>query len=538
MFPSSAFVNALQADLGRDLQAFLPELILTTAIVSMLLMRLFTQLNKAHLGYVALVASGIAFWVALAQWCGNPDFDPGAANRIQIFTGLLVYDTFAVYMRLFLLGFLVMALWMTLLTGIPDRQDSADFGTLLLGSTLGMMLMASANHLMMVFIAVEMASVPSYALAGFLKGKKQGSEAALKYVVYGASASGVMLYGISLLAGKFSTGYLPDLALGYQAVLKTSGGLDPVLLAGTLLVIVGLGFKLAAVPFHFWCPDVFEGASAEVAAFLSVASKGAALALTARFLMTLAGPSGSQTLVLFGGTIGLLLAAIAAVTATLGNLAALGQTNLKRLLAYSTIAHAGYMLMALVPLSHTGAAAVLFYLVAYLLMNLGAFAIIAFLRNQTGSEDLSSFAGMIHRSPLLVVTLAIFLLSLLGLPPLAGFAAKFQVFAVLYDSGQSYASTLPVLSYAFYGLLILAGLNTVVSAAYYLKILRVMILDAPPETTTNEVRTSPGMAVFALLMSGLVLVAGVFWNPLTRAADRGVEPFKPTAEKAIVETPK
>jgi NADH-quinone oxidoreductase subunit N len=538
MFPNSAFVNALQADLGRDLVAFLPELILSTTIVAMLLMRLFTRLNRAHLGYVALAASCVAFLVALAQWLGNPAFDPGASNKLQIFTGLLVYDNFAVYVRLFLLGFLALALWMTLLTGIPDRDDSADFSTLLLGSTLGMMLMASANHLLMVFIAVEMASVPSYALAGFLKGKKQGSEAALKYVVYGASASGVMLYGISLLAGKFGTGYLPDVALGYQAVLKVSGGLDAVLLAGTLLVIVGLGFKLAAVPFHFWCPDVFEGASAEVAAFLSVASKGAALTLTARFLMMLAGPSGSQTLVLFGGTIGLLLATIAAVTATLGNLAALGQTNLKRLLAYSTIAHAGYMLMALVPLSHVGASAVMFYLVAYLLMNLGAFAIVAFLRNQTGSEDLSSFAGMIQRSPLLVVTLAIFLLSLLGLPPLAGFAAKFQVFAVLYDSGNTYGDSLPVLSYAFYGLLILAGLNTVISAGYYLKILRVMILDAPPEGASKETRTSPGMAVFALLMSALVLVAGVIWNPLTRAANRAVEPFRPVAEPAIVEPPK
>ncbi len=537
MFPSSALVNALQSDLGRDLTAFLPELILCTAIVGMLLMRLFTSLNRAHLGYVALAASVIAFVVALEQWRGDPGFDPGAASKLQIFTGLLVYDTFAIYVRLFLLGFLALALWMTLLTGIPDRDDSADFSTLLLGSTLGMMLMASANHLLMVFVAVEMASVPSYALAGFLKGKRQGSEAALKYVVYGASASGVMLYGISLLAGKFGTGYLPDLAFGYQAVMKTSG-LDPVLLAGTLFVIVGLGFKLAAVPFHFWCPDVFEGASAEVAAFLSVASKGAALALTARFLMMIAGPSGSQTIVLMGGTIGLLLAAIAAVTATLGNLAALGQTNLKRLLAYSTIAHAGYMLMALVPLSAVGASAVLFYLVAYLLMNLGAFAIVAFLRNQTGSEELSSFSGMIQRSPVLVVTLAIFLLSLLGLPPLAGFAAKFQVFAVLYDSGNSYAATLPILSYAFYGLLILAGLNTVVSASYYLKILRVMVLDSPPEGERPEVRTAPGMALFATLMAGLVVVAGILWNPLTRAADRGVEPFKGTPEKALVERPK
>lgn len=537
MFPSSALVNALQTDLGRDLTAFLPELILCTTIVVMLLMRLFTSLNRAHLGYVALAASIVSFFVALAQWSGDPNFDPGAADKLPIFTGLLVYDTFAVYVRLFLLGFLSLALWMTLITGIPDRDDSADFSTLLLGSSLGMMLMASANHLLMVFIAVEMASVPSYVLAGFLKGKKQGSEGALKYVVYGASASGVMLYGISLLAGTFGTGYLPDLAIGYQAVLKADG-LDPVLAAGTLFVIVGLCFKLSAVPFHFWCPDVFEGASAEVAAFLSVASKGAAMALTARFLMTLGGVTGTQTIVLLGGSIGILLAVIAATTATLGNLAALGQTNLKRLLAYSTIAHAGYMLMALVPLSSAGASAVLFYLVAYLLMNLGAFAIIAFLRNQTGSEELSSYSGMIHRSPVLVVTLTICLLSLLGLPPLAGFAAKFQIFAVLFDSGNSYASTLPILSYAFYGLLILAGLNTVISAAYYLKVLRVMILDAPPADDNRVFHTSPGMVAFASHMVFWVLTVGILWNPLNRAADRAVEPFKPLVQPNPIQTDK
>lgn len=536
MFPSSAFVNALQADLARDLQAFLPELILCTTIVVMLLMRLFNALNRAHLGYVALAASAVALLVALAQWRGDPSFDPGAGSKLQIFTGLLVYDTFAVYVRLFLLAFLAFALWMTLITGIPDADDSADFCTLLLGSTLGMMLMASANHLLMVFVAVEMASVPSYALAGFLKGKKQGSEAALKYVVYGASASGVMLYGISLLAGKFGTGYLPDLAYGYQALLKSSAGLDAIMIAGTLFVVVGLGFKLAVVPFHFWCPDVFEGASAEVAAFLSVASKGAALALTARFLLMLAGPSGSDTLVLLGGTFGFLLAAIAAVTATIGNLTALAQTNLKRLLAYSTIAHAGYMLMAIVPLSYVGAGAVLFYLVAYLLMNLGAFAMVAFLRNQTGSEELSSFAGMIQRSPLLVVCFAIFLLSLLGMPPLAGFAAKFQVFAVLYDSAGAYTATLPTLAYAFYGLMLLAGLNTVISAAYYLKILRVMVLDAAPDESAPAPRTSPGMGVFAVVLACLVFVAGIFWNPLAREADRAAEPFKPVVVKPAIET--
>jgi NADH-quinone oxidoreductase subunit N len=351
MFPSSAIVDQLQADLARDAIAFLPELILCAAITGMLLLRLFTSLNKLHVGYVALAASVGALLVALVQWLGNPDFYPGRGHKLDIFTGLLVYDSFAIYVRLLLLAFASLMLWMTLLTGIPDRDDAADFSTLLLGATLGMMLMASANHLMTAYIGIEMASVPSYVLAGFLKGKRQGSESALKYVVYGASASGVMIYGISLLAGKFGTGYLPDLAQAFKVVIE-GPGLDATLIVGTLFIVVGLGFKLAAVPFHFWCPDVFEGAAAEVAAFLSVASKGAALALTARFLLALAGAEGEESVVLFAVPFGLMLAVIAAATATLGNLAALNQTNLKRLLAYSTIAHAGYMLMALVSLSY------------------------------------------------------------------------------------------------------------------------------------------------------------------------------------------
>src|SRR6185436_8648939 len=181
-----------------------------------------------------------------------------------------------------------LVVFLCLLTGIPDKEDSADFICLLFGSVVGMSIMASSSHLLMVFIGVEMASLPSYALAGFLKGRRRSSEASLKYVVYGGGAAGVMLYGISLIAGKFGTGYLPDVAAGFAQLPAA----DPLLLLGGLFIFVGIAFKLAAVPFHFWCPDVFEGAAAEVAGFLSVASKGAALALLARIVLTMAGDPG------------------------------------------------------------------------------------------------------------------------------------------------------------------------------------------------------------------------------------------------------
>jgi NADH-quinone oxidoreductase subunit N len=399
-----------------------------------------------------------------------------------------------------------------------------------------MAIMAAASHLLMIFIGIEMASLPSYALAGYLKGRRQSSEAALKYVVYGGGAAGVMLYGISLLAGKFGTGYLPDLAHGYVAALypptATGFTIDPVVVLGTLFLLIGIGFKLAAVPFHFWCPDVFEGASAEVAGFLSVASKGAAMALLARITFVLAGMDkliGPTTEVRWLNAVRILVPALAffaALTATFGNLAAYVQTNLKRLLAYSTIAHAGYMMMGLSTLTRVGLEAVLFYLVAYLFMNLGAFAVVAYLRNETGSEDLDSFRGLVRRSPWMVVTLAFFLLSLLGIPPLVGFTAKFQLFTALFQGGEDYYRLgEPGLGATLYGLLIVAGLNTVLSAVYYLKVLKVMILDRRAEDLEGRepvrLRERPASVVYAGVMALLVLVLGLAWNPLDQAARAG-----------------
>jgi NADH-quinone oxidoreductase subunit N len=502
--------------------------------VLLLIVRLFSRFDRRHLGWMTLVLTLYALSVSWNQWAGgayDPRKPPGTGS-VEMFSGLLVYDNFTIFLRLFLLGFAALILLLCLMTGIPDREDSADFGVLLLGATLGMSLMASSNHLMMVFIAVEMASLPSYALAGFLKGRRQSSEAALKYVVYGGGAAGIMLYGISLIAGKYGTGYLPDVA-----AFMAQGPLDPLLLLGTLFVLIGIGFKLAAVPFHFWCPDVFEGASAEVAGFLSVASKGAALALLTRFAFALGGLAGVapnyQAFTTVTPYLVPALAFFAVLTVTFGNLAAYAQTNLKRLLAYSTIAHAGFMMLGLATLTRDGVGAVLFYLIVYLFMNLGAFAVVAFIRNLTGSEDLRDLRGLGARSPLLVGTLAVFLLSLLGMPPLAGFAAKFQIFSVLFDAGQYYASAdQPGLSYTMYLLLVVGGLNTVISLVYYVKVLKVMLLDKPLEEvegTPVRMVEVPGIPASYVTLLALVLFGlGIFWGPLADASlGQGVDAFHP-----------
>lgn len=507
------------AELQSSLIAFAPELLLAGGIVVLLLLRMVPSLERLHLGYLALlvvVAALVASWI---EWVSG-DYDTRAA-----FAGMVTADALTVYMRLLLLGFTALVIILTLLTGLPEREESCDFQVLLLGATLGMLLMCSATHLLMVYIAVEMASLPSYALAGFLKLRRQSSEAALKYVVYGGAASGVMLYGISLLAGRFGTGYLPEVAAGF-AVAMQRGAVDAALLVGLLMILVGLAFKLSAVPFHFWCPDVFEGAAAEVGAFLSVASKGAAIALTGRFTLAMVGglPNEWATPETWQGVaiyLGPALAFLAAITATFGNLAAYAQTNLKRLLAYSTIAHAGYMLMPLATLTREGLDAALFYLIAYLFMNLGAFAVVAFLRDQTGTEDLSGYGGMIQRAPVLTVTMAVFLLSLVGLPPLMGYMVKFQIFAALWKSYQDFNNVGLVV------LLVIGLLNTVISLFYYVRVLKVMIIDPVPGDAAETVRIPPGQILFVTLLAVVVTVGIVAWDPLAlQGSGRAVSQFR------------
>jgi NADH-quinone oxidoreductase subunit N len=298
------------------------------------------------------------------------------------------------------------------------------------------------------------------------------------------------------------------------------------------------------VPFHVWCPAVFEGASAEVAGFLSVASKGAALALLARAMLVFAGMDpliGSVSAVRWEGIRDYLIPVIggaAAVTATFGNLAAYLQTNLKRLLAYSTIAHAGYMMMGLTVLNRNGAAAVLFYLVGYLFMNLGAFAVVAFLRRETRSEDLADYRGLVRRSPWMVVTLSIFLLSLLGIPPLVGFYAKFQIFGALFDAGREYGSKgQSGLSTFLYLLLLIGGLNTVISAVYYVKVMKVMILDERIEDVEGRAPAvlpeRPSAVFFATVMALVVLALGIVVDPVVAASQAGIERFVPYGTNVV-----
>jgi NADH-quinone oxidoreductase subunit N len=548
------FNNLVSDTTATSLPAFQPELALCGTIVLMLLVRVFNLGRREDAFFIALAGSALSLYLA-APWRHLPGAE--ALGSQQIFTGLLVYDPFTVYFRALLLFFAVLFVLFTRISGIPDKDDGPDFYTLVLGATIGMCLMASANHLLMIFLSVEMASVPSYALAGMLKGRRQSSEAALKYAIYGAGAAGVMLYGISLLGGVLGSAHLPTMAMQLADLLESGGSTDRymVLVLGALMVTTGLAFKLSAVPFHFWCPDVFEGASAEVNAFLSVSSKAAALALLVRVVvgfghtdmpasglaqaeppaavanadvasdaptasdvnLATAASGGEQALEPVRQFLVGLIALLAAVTCTLGNLAAYGQTNMKRLLAYSTIAHAGYMMMpvaAAVALigsrpddAERAFGALCFYTGVYLFMNLGAFAIVAFVRNELRSEEIVDYSGLVQRSPGVAICLAVIMLSLLGIPPLVGLWAKVAIFAAMIDAAE--------VSPALWVLIGVAGLNAVISLFYYVRVVKVMMLDPPLDLAAEDgvpMFSLPGLYVLAVSLP--VLGLGIWWNGL------------------------
>jgi NADH-quinone oxidoreductase subunit N len=538
----STLSNTLTDTVSVSLPLFRTELALAATVVLLLLCRMLPLLRRLEAAFITLGGAAFALWFAwndLRGLPGSPWVVAGEAAttplRQELFGGLLLFDPLTAYIRVLLAGFLVLYVFFTLASGIPDREDGTDFYAMVLGGALGMCLMASANHLLSVFMAVEMASVPSYALAAVLKGRKAASEAGLKYAVYGAGAAGIMLYGISLLAGVSGTCHLPSLAAELPRIVGAGdAGTNLVLVLGGLMVAVGLSFKLSAVPFHFWCPDVFEGAAAEVGAFLSVASKAAAVALLVRLVCGIGAPDADSLAaggaVAAGGLASIrqfmvyVIAILAAVTCTLGNLAAYGQTNIKRLLAYSTIAHAGYLMMgAAAAAALLGArpesaqraiAALAFYLGTYLFMNLAAFAIVALLRNRLRSEEIASYAGLVRTSPGIVIAMAVVLVSLIGLPPLAGFVAKFLVFSSVVEAVR-WSSEQPLML----ALLVIGGLNTVLSLFYYLRVLTVMTFAPPADDRAAEPLSLVSLS--GALVTGLavpVVALGIFWAGLYACA--------------------
>lgn len=489
----------------QQLKLFVPELILTGTFCLLLLAGLLKNHRVLISSGVAFVGSILAFFAVL-QTIGVSE---------SLFSGMIVLDSFAVFFKVFSLLCLVLILLFSQYSMEVKRTVSrlSEYYALLVAMTLGMFLMASASHLLMMVLAMELTSLSAYVLAGYTKEAHDSSEASLKYILYGALASGLLLYGISLLYGL--TGTLQYTTINHVLAVEPIARVPFALVF--VLMLAGFGYKISAVPFHSWTPDVYEGAPITITTFLAVASKAAGFALLMRFLgVVFVNPIASLE---SGTSVPLhtidwqfLLAILSALTMTVGNLVALWQDNLKRLLAYSSIAHAGYMLIGVVAFTDKGFSAVLLYFVMYLFMNMGAFLVVMLVANKTGSEDITTYKGLSSRSPYLATAMAVFLISLTGLPPTAGFIGKFYVFAAALDA-------------QWFWLALLGVLNSVVSLYYYARILRNMYL-RDPEQSLPQFSLTRGERILLGAFLLPTLVFGVYFSPIVDLAQKSIALFR------------
>ena len=418
--------------------------------------------------------------------------------RRTLFGGMFLHDGFTVFFTLLFCAVAAVAVLQSWDYVRRTRINHGEYYALVLAATLGMILMAASNDLITVFLGLELMSLALYVLVGFRRGRLESSEAALKYFLLGAFASGFLLYGIALLYGATGTTNLGRMAifLGDSPLIG-----NPLLLMGGLLVLAGFAFKVAAVPFHMWTPDAYEGAPTTVTGFMSAGAKAAGFAALLRLLLVaLPGLQGDWRP---------LLAWIAILTMTVGNVTALLQTNVKRMLAYSSIAHAGYLLVAVVAGGTRGGSAALFYLAVYSLMNLGAFGVLSLLgREQEERVTLADLSGLAIRHPGLAMAMTVFMLSLGGIPPTAGFMGKVYVFGTAVDAGQ-----VP--------LVIVAVLNSALSIYYYLRVTVVMYMREPQGEPVEVAWSAPAaLATFATLF--LTLWWGIQAGGLLEQAQRSI----------------
>ncbi len=445
-----------------DLSRFWPEVALTVAILAVVLADAsgLPQRSRVTHGLAVggLVVAGVLVLV-------SPE------SLGSIWHGMLATDALSAFFKVLLIAASLLVL--LAFTFRNSRELSGlgqgEFHSLMLAATLANVLLVSANDLLMLYLSLEMLSLTSYVLVAYMKGDRMSNEASLKYVLFGAVSTGVMLYGLTLLYGMAGTTSFAGVRQALSAGL-TAGESRSATVA-VLLVIAGFGFKTASVPFHFWCPDVYQGAPTPVTAFLSVAPKAAGFAVMLRFFFSGLSMREGEPWAL-SGLLGwqAILMLISVITMTVGNVAALTQTNMKRLLAYSSIAHAGYIMMGVVALSENGARGLAVYLLAYLVMNLGAFLVVMLIHQHTGSFDLRDYAGMVKRAPFLTLAMAIFIFSLMGIPPLIGFMGKLYVFAAIVEKGPS-----------FWWYALAGALNAAVAAYYYARVLKTMIIDDDEE---------------------------------------------------------
>ena len=482
-----------------SLSYYIPELIIISAILLIIILDIIPS-TKPYTFNLAL-ASIIASTFFLCQNYGESH---------SLFMGMIALDPFSHYFKYIFLFATFSIILISRFDRQLDKKYASEYNCLLLIVLLGLFLMSSSVNLLMIYLSIELVSIPSYILAGMLKNDKESNEASLKYVIFGSLASGLMLFGLSILYGITGSTDISGISSALQIIEFPLTIYFPL-----ILILAGFGYKISMVPFHFWTPDVYEGAPTPITAFLSVAPKAAGFAILIRIFYTMftVGGISEGAVTLNGINWPALIAVASAITMTLGNLLAIQQKDVKRLLAYSSISHVGFMLMAFVFISPEAVRAIMLYLFIYLFMNLSAFYMAIFASNKLNAHVIDDWKGMGRINPILSAFMVLSLLSLTGLPPTAGFVGKVYVFAELFKHQQ------------FYWLAVVAILNSVVSLYYYFSIVKAMYLDEV-ETPVEAIEAHPVIKWSIILFSAQNLLFFIYWEPLIEFIDNSIHLFE------------
>lgn len=474
------------ANIGR----YIPEILLVILMVGLILLEVTYKEDEKNRRYIFITAiiGLVATFVALIANYGDK---PGA-----IFSNSIIIDDFSTLMKMIMVLGTIGVVYLSRFSRDIYETLKTEFVIMAVGILIGGFLLASANNMLTMYLGIETLSILSYVMAAFKKNDERSSEAGLKYALYGGISAGIMLFGLSHIYGVIGTiqftgiiAMIPKLTTGQLAILMPS----------FVLVFAGIGYKIAAVPFHMWSPDVYEGSPTPVTTFFAIVPKLAGIAALIRItsiFFTVDSP-------LKIGWIGLMLA-ISALTMTVGNVTAIGQKSVKRMLAYSSISHAGIMMSALVMIGDLGVKSVVFYGITYLFMTLVAFYITSIVQDKYGNDHFERFSGLIYRYPVMAVMMTVVMFSLTGLPPLAGFVAKYNILSSLVNS-------------KFYTLAVILAVNSVVSAYYYLKIVRLMVLKpAESDETIEGFGFLNQLVIVAMTLP--VFVLGIFWDTIMQLA--------------------
>ena len=490
----------------NSLALFWPELLLSVTILVAIIADLFYDRKDSF---------KVAFWSLGGMFLAYIAIRLQNIEPTSLFMDTVAHDPFSQFFKILILISTAIVMLMSLVSGELKKYRIGEYFSIMTIMTFGLFLMSSSIDILMVYLSIEIVSIMSFFLAGYLKRNSLSNEASLKYVIYGAFSSGIMLYGLSILFGLTGTTNFFEMQ---KAISFLGAESNLALILSTVFILVGFGYKISAVPFHFWTPDVYEGSPTTITAYLSIAPKAAGFALMLRFFNQVFGSMPENAATSWSAINGLpwpeLIAVLSAATMTLGNLVAIQQNNVKRMLAYSSIAHAGYMMMAIPMMSNSSIEGIMMYLTMYLFMNLGAFFVVIYVKDHVGGEEFNNFDGLGWKMPYVAIPMTLFMVALTGLPPTAGFVGKFYIFAAVIESGSK-----------FYWLAFVGAINSVISLYYYIRVVKHMYLLG--ERSDEFINPSSKLVLGILLVLAVPsFVFGWYFSPIAEWVTRSTTMFQ------------